>query len=204
MASRPFLLSRMSRKERLVIRLIRGAYPAATSPADQRAFDGIRRAASSANLTILPADNLCVSPSELDLLALLAALQRQRPPALKQAHAALRERAGECASRLQHHGVRLDYRLVTRMLDTDPDFTTAAGPTSIIHTKVERPTLLSRYSLQGKALLFVNERGAASTGELNGVGISRQIVNIMFRRGLLRRIRTGVYSAMPNAVAMVR
>lgn len=41
---------------------------------------------------------------------------------------------------------------------------------------------------------FLSERGQATTSDLVNVGISRQMLSLMAKRGTLLRMRHGVYS----------
>ncbi len=60
--------------------------------------------------------NPCVGPDEVRLLAVLAALQRKRPPALPDLPADLLAFSADCAVWLNGHRLRFDYRLVTPLL----------------------------------------------------------------------------------------
>lgn len=61
--------------------------------------------------------------------------------------------------------------------------------------------MLREGTLKTRALRVVGSRSAVSTQELEQFGVSRQVTSIMFKRGLLKRIRFGVYSAAPEVLA---
>jgi hypothetical protein len=196
MASRFFAIGRFRTRERLALDLLRGGPPAEWND-DVAAFALLRKAAIANGLSIAPAGTTCVGPDEITLLALLAALQRNRPPPLPEVDTTLQAAVFDCAQWLRARGLWLHYRLTTPLLVG----ASASGRTEdrASATRLRRmpPSRLPSGSLEDRALLFAMEHGPVSTGDLAGIGISSHVIRTMRHRGLLTRVRHGVYAATP-------
>lgn len=198
MASRLFFLSKLSKRERQAVGLLRGSYPLDWEEADRSAVERLRTRAIGAGFSILDPASSCVSADEYRLLGWLALLQRQRPAPEIEINAGLRPFVYDCAHNLGARGIRLDYRVVAQL----PGHA-AAVPTFGCQRDRSPSKKLSRSSVQFQALLWASVRGTVHTREFKRLGVSRQIVNTMFKRGLLDRVHTGLYVAAPDAVALL-
>ena len=199
---RVFGLVRLPSRERFVIGLLRGADPAAASGELLVLFHRLRTAAGELGFRPGPLTGAYVSQHELCLLGCIAAMQRENPDALLKIGRAIRAPALACARRLGSEGVHLNHAAISRlsgMADACEDLTVSTAPLVQAHPRSRRrPLPPTPGSLQEKALGFVRGRGNASSRELAGFGVSRQVVNLMFKRGLLVRVSTGVYRATPE------
>jgi hypothetical protein len=152
-------------------------------------------------MTLPATDCPYLGAGEIELLALLALFQRQRLNIEVDLDSALRDCLIRCAVWLDSASARLGYRTVTRssvgsasMLQTD------SMPRSKASDSESNGTTSSG-TLQARTLRFVGDHGVVSTHELNRFGASRQMISIMFKRGLLKRVRFGAYAAAPEALA---
>lgn len=202
MASRLLFLNRLMLRERLAITRLRGAYPADMDGSERAAFDTLRKIAVAAGLSICASESPYVSEGEARLLAGLALLQRQRPLSDIGLPEELRAPLFDCARRLKAADIGLHARL------TPPVRTAGHGhvrPTRHVDNSsagVERRHCLQRSTLQGKVFAFASDRGLVTASEFRRFGASRQVISIMYKRGLLRRVRFGVYTASPIDVVL--
>lgn len=150
---------------------------------------------------IPPPQSPYLGVDEASLLAWLMLFQRQRREVETELDEPLRECLLRCAVRLDRAGTRLPYRSVAwnrtlgNALKLQP-VPASRGP------QEGRSLAMPRVgSLPVRALRFIGGRGAVSTQELQRFGASRQVISIMLKRGLLRRVRFGVYSAAPEVLA---
>lgn len=199
---RVFGIARLASRERYVIGLLRGADPVAASRELLDLFDRFRRTVSELGFRPGPLTGAYVSQHELCLLGCIAAMQRENPDALLRIGRAIRTPALACARRLGSEGVHLNHAAISRlsgMAEACENLSVCTAALVQAHPRSRpRPLPPSPGSLQEKALGFVRGRGNASSRELAGFGVSRQVVNLMYKRGLLVRVRTGVYRATPE------
>lgn len=181
-------------RERLAITRLRGTYPADIDGSERAAFDWLRERAVATGLSICAPESPYVSEDEAYLLAGLALLQRQRPPSDIEFPEELQAPLFDCARRLKAADIGLHLRLTPvrtagrkHVRPTRRVVNTPAG--------IEPRHFLQRLTLQGKVFAFVSDRGMVTASELRRFGASRQVISIMYKRGLLRRARFGVYTA---------
>lgn len=197
MVDHVFHRGQLSRRERQALQLMRGAgLPIAD--ADGRAVfarfaDQLRRA----GYTLNRAESPYVSNEERLLLGWLALLQRQRADheltTTQLPASGFVETLRDCASLLDRTGCRLDYRNVQRAWCRGGavERTTTAAPArggAPVGTSGER-------TLQARVSRFVAESGPVTTLQLCSFGASRQVVSMMYKKGLLQRVRHGLYAA---------
>lgn len=196
MGTRLFHLSGMAAKERFTIRLMRGMKEAAFPDSLATDFDELRARACASGMIIQELTSTFVGPDEMRLIAWLTAFQRERVHLLWDKSSELEESVRTCAKALDCHGIRLDYRHVVRTDDRSVSTQSDHYETRAIHdgTTAIRLALAAR-SPQFRALDIIEKRGAVRTGELSAMGISRQIISVMCKRGLIRRVRHGMYIA---------
>lgn len=199
---RVFSLARLTSRERYVIGLLRGADPVSASGELLALFDRLRTTAGALGFRPGPLTGAYASRQELCLLGCIAAMQRENPDVLLKIGGAIRAPALACARCLGSEGVHLNHAAISRlsgMAEACEDLTVSTAPLVQVHPRSRRrPLPPTPGSLQERALGFVRGRGNASSRELAGFGVSRQVVNLMFKRGLLVRVRTGVYCATPE------
>lgn len=201
MTGRLFFLCRLSKRERQVVGLLRGSYPSDWGAADRAAVERLRERAVAAGFSIPDAASSYANADEFKLLGWIALLQRQRPDPEIEVDAGLRPFVLDCARRLDARHVRLDYRIVAQIPACAP-----ATPTARVRERCRSSSFkrrLPRASVQGRALLLISARGAVPTSELKREGVSRQLVNLMYKRGLLDRVHTGLYVAAPDAISLL-
>lgn len=183
----------MMARERLAVLLLRGADVLARAPDSVAIFDRLRLRARDAGLLILPSGTLHLGYDELNLLGWLTLLQRQHlaldtdgslDPALHDCLAA----AAAC---LDAADIRLDYRNIVRAQGL-PRIGRGRPPERA--TESRRPAT----RMEARAVAYVEARGTMPVRDLNALGISRQIVSIMCKKGLLQRVRHGVYATSRN------
>ncbi|MAF63411.1 MULTISPECIES: hypothetical protein [Pseudomonadota] len=201
---RVFSLSRLAPRERYVIGLFRGADPTATTGELPALFHQLRLAGSAIGFRPAPIGCVYVTGHELCLLGIIAGLQRDNPGMAITISKAVRPVALACARRLAHDGVYLTHATLARLAgltEMCEELSVSISPVTNLPLKRTRsPYFPSPESLQAKALGFVRARGHTSLGDLAGFGVSRQVVSLMFKRGLLVRVRTGVYQAAPETL----
>jgi hypothetical protein len=199
---RVFGLARLTSRERYVIGLLRGADPVATSGELLVLFHLLRIVAQGRGFRLGQITCTYATRHELCLLGCIAALQRENPDVLLKIGSAIRAPALACARRLMSEGVHLSHAAISRlsgMAEACKELTVSTTPLVQGHLRSSRPPLPPiPGSLQEKVLGFVRSRGDTSSRDLAGFGASRQVVSLMFKRGLLVRVRTGVYCAVPE------
>lgn len=201
MASRLFAFGRLKSKERLAVDLLRGGRT--DDAGDAAAFERLRMAATSAGLSTGPVGSNCVGPDEFIILALLTALQRQRPPPLPAFDVALLAVALDCARRLTARGSWLPYRLTTPLLAGAAGSLGADVRTGANHRSITAPAELPSGSPHDRALALVAARGTVSTGEFVESGVSSHVIRTMRHWGLLTRVRHGIYAGPRDARVLV-
>lgn len=205
MASRLLVLNRLMMRERLAITRLRGAYPADVDGPERFAFDTLREKAIATGLSISASESPYVSKDEVSLLAGLALLQRQRPPSDIGLPDKLRALLLDCAHKLKAADIGLQYRLMpfARGADGIPLYQAHTASSIPSSSAAKQPRqFVQRSTLQGKVFAFVSDRGLVATSELRRFGASRQVISIMYKRGLLRRVRFGVYTTSPDGVVL--
>jgi hypothetical protein len=207
MASHLFTLNRLKVKERLAIALVRGHYSTDAGTDERAAFDRLRNDARHAGLAVFAATNPFVGEDEIKLLGWLALMQRRQPSMALRVDVRFRSEVLDCARLLHTRDIRLEFRVIARMDGCRTDQLTDAS-----HLKsglnrsrrsIDRLSTASSVSLQRRALLLVRDHGAAPASELDRAGVPTQVVGLMVKRGLLRRVRAGIYIAGPGAEALL-
>lgn len=201
MASRPFAFGRLRPKERLAVDLLRGGRTDYGD--DAAAFERLRTAATSAGLSTSPVGSNCVGPDEFIILALLTALQRQRPLPLPAFDVALLAVALDCAQRLTARGSWLPYRLATPLLVIAAGLHNADPRTGAAQRFMTAPAELPSGSPHDRALALVAARGTVSTGEFVQSGVSSHVIRTMRHWGLLTRVRHGIYVGARDASVLI-
>ncbi|WP_066721916.1 type IV toxin-antitoxin system AbiEi family antitoxin domain-containing protein [Sphingomonas pituitosa] len=201
---RVFRLNRLASRERLVIGLLRGADPVVAAGDLHALFGRLRTAGSARGFSPAPVSSTYATRQELCLLGALAGFQRANPDLAVTIKGDWQPIVQACARRLAKDGVQLGHATLARLAglgETCDELSIAISPVINVVAQPVRsayPPLTS--TLQGKALEFVRERGNTTSRDLAGFGVSRQVVSIMFKRGLLVRVRIGVYQAAPETV----
>lgn len=151
---------------------------------------------------IIPApESPYLGQDEARLLAWLTAFQRQRPEIDTDLDGQWRECLIRCAVRLDCAGAHLEHRNVSRSTSFEHRVLPVSPNGSVEPTTPRPPADLNRSTLQARTLRYVSGRGVVSSQELNRFGASRQVISILHKRGLLKRVRFGVYSAAPEVEA---
>lgn len=171
--------------ERLAIDLLRGARQRriAREVADEFLWFGKRD--DGPGLRILAPACPFVGEDELRLLAWLTAFQRQPSPlpigVSEQCQATLRR----CADHLLADHARLDAANLHRSLTGGEVF----AP-EVKEMAMGGP----RSPHQSRVLAYLGAKGAASSRELQDLGVSRQTISLMSKRGVLQRVCYGHYA----------
>ncbi|OUC52911.1 hypothetical protein CA262_20125 [Sphingobium sp. GW456-12-10-14-TSB1] len=201
---RVFRVARLAARERHVIGLLRGADPTAVSSDMHTLFRRLCVAASAIGYRAAAIDCACTTRQELCLLGCLAALQRDNPDVLLRVADPIRPITLLCARRLQAEGIHLSHATISRLSglpDACAELAISPVPTTFQQPKlVRRPLPPAPGSVQERALDLVRTYGVTSSRELAASGISRQVVSLMFKRGLLVRVGTGNYRAAAETV----
>lgn len=187
MAGHLVLLGKLKAQERLAIDLLRGAGRAGTAQDVVDDFAALRRQGLWTGLAISPASSPFMGIDELRLLAWLTFLQRPKLVGRTNAPEGLEPFLQRCAGHLLAMGARLDGANLHR-IQIAPSMTEHAA----FKEAPGQPTLQSR------VLQFVDVHGVVPTHELIQLGISRQTLSLMFKRGELRRVSYGKYAAVPK------
>lgn len=208
MSARILRLGQLSQRERAVLMLMRGDPEPWTARAMATAFATLSRAAARAELIVSTPANPIVHCDEKKLLAWLTLLQRQSTSpatAWDFPHGeALLQPLRECARLLDRAALRLDYRNAVRFLNGVqachewrelPHEEASAWP------RAASACLPFGSSLHRRVLSLVAEKGAIATHDLNAAGASSHVIGTMRKRGLLRRIRHGLYALGQPALA---
>lgn len=199
---RVFSLARLTSRERYVIGLLRGADPSLASGALPDLFDRLRTAAARVGYHAGPGSSAYATRDELCLLGALAGLQREHADLSIRLDGTLHPIARACARGLSQDGVFLHHAAFVRLIgmaDTCRELSILLVPT-IRPTRRQPLRLPTPGTLQAKALHFVQERGNTSTRDLSDYGVSRQVVSLMHKRGVIERVRVGVYRAAPETM----
>lgn len=192
----------LSPRERHALLLLRGGSVAGASGKTIAAFSALFRDAEGVGLIISPVTSSIVHCDEKKLLAWLTLLQRQRiengvdcdigpGPLLKSLRI--------CAGLLDDAGIHLGYRNAVRFLQ-------GASASHEWREPYERnrtiPTVQNDRSnppfarpLEMRVLSFVAANGAVATQDLKAVGASSHTIKAMRKKGLLRRVRHGLYAS---------
>ena len=201
---RVFRVARLAPRERHVIGLLRGADPVAVSSDLHALFRRLRLAASEMGYRPAATDCVCTTQQELCLLGGLAALQRNNPGALIKVGEAIRPIALLCARQLDIEGIHLPHTAIGRLAgltETCTELSLLPMPMNFHQPKpVRRALPPPPGSVQARALAIVHELGSSSSRDLAKSGVSRQVISLMFKRGLLVRVGTGLYRASPETV----
>lgn len=194
---RVFSLTRLTSRERYVIGLLREADPVFATGKLPDLFDRLRIAANKAGYRAAPTGSAYATRHELCLLGALAGLQRGHADLGIRLGGTLHPIALSCARRLSQDSLFLPHAAFVRltgMADTCRELSIVLVP-AIRPSRRQSICLPNPGTLQAKALHFVQARGTTSTRDLNDYGISRQVVSLMHKRGVLERVRLGVYRA---------
>lgn len=154
--------------------------------------DGLDRLVAMARrrgLVIFPPGTRFVSDGEIELLANLAAAQRQAGRAFinvdSQEFAALLH----CATLLRDAGTKLPMAVLQSVAFRLPH----------VHTLQSVKGRAADGVVRARALSLVHARNVASTDDFAKVGVSRQSVSRFCKNGLIQRVRHGWYRAAPRA-----
>ena len=199
---RVFRVARLASRERHVIGLLRGADPAVVSSDMHALFRQFCDAASTIGYRPAAMDCVCTTQQELCLLGCLASLQRENSDVLIRVGEPIRPIALLCARRLGLESIHLPHATISRLAgltETCAALSLVPVPTTFHQPKpARRPLPPSPGSVQERALAIVRELGISSSRDLARSGVSRQVVSLMFKRGLLMRVGTGMYRASPE------
>lgn len=193
MASRPLLLGRMMRSERLVIALLRGSSCQNFAPEYFETFETLRRKVADYEFSIAPPKSPYIWQDEARLLARLASMQRQKTGNYDAFAPALEVLLHACAAALKTNGIWLDIRSVARSDTASFPAKDSGAPKLTSQT----PSLLCPphpSTIEARAICYVREKGEMATRDFESLGISRQILSHMTKKGLLRRVRHGFYA----------
>lgn len=187
----------MTAGEKLAVNLLRGADGQVPAPSAEPAFEALVQCARDLGMNIQPASNQCLGYDEAKLLAGLTLMQRHNPDQLIDIDPLLHPLLRDAAAALTVAGVRLNYRNVVRAsASAHRHLSTAELLTSPRTTKeasVSDP--FGNFAVQAQIFQYVDAHGTVWFRELHRQGATRHLISMMCRRGLLRRVRHGVYSA---------
>lgn len=192
MSARILRLGQLSQRERSVLMLMRRG-PVSNDPAMATAFSMLSRDARRAGLVVSAPAHSIVHYDEKKLLAWLTLLQRQKTDLGmawdmdldEELLASLRT----CARLLDEAALRLDYRNAVRFLHGVQARHEWGEPADPTYACIPFGSLLQR-----RALRLVAEKGVVATHDLNAAGVSSHIIRTLRKRGMLRRIRHGLYA----------
>ncbi|MFD1103833.1 type IV toxin-antitoxin system AbiEi family antitoxin domain-containing protein [Sphingobium olei] len=184
-------LNRRNVHERQVIACLRGPGSSELrNIADgQRAFASLVTLARHRGVTIFPPDARFISDGEIELLANLAAAQRQACRTFATIDVNEFNALLQCAMVLRDAGIWLPMAGLHGMAAVRPAHA----------ERTERPegrfvTGIAR----ARALSLVRSREVASTDEFVQIGVSRQYVSQLCKDGYIQRVRHGWYRAAPS------
>ena len=205
--SRVLHLRNLSQRERLaVILLRRGCHGSQVSAgmdsAMAAAFSALAPIASHAGYVVLTPEAPFINADEQKLLACLTLLQRhgarQWTACDIELDCELTQALRTCAQLLEVAGHHLCHRNAIRVLETigtdnagmhlpkcDALLPTANGPSGRTGTK---------RSLEARILQLVADQGTVATHDLHALGATSRMVRNMRRKGMLHRIRHGIYT----------
>ncbi|WP_298670704.1 hypothetical protein [uncultured Sphingomonas sp.] len=139
------------------------------------------------------------SQGELCLLGLLALYQRSHPDLTCTIDERLRKAIQDCAICLSGEGLELGYSAAMRLTSVANEKLVRDVrpiPREKLRSAVESPVAMAPAQLGPSfvtALALVRKKGLATAHDLQRLGVPRQIIGQMHRKGLLRCLRTGVY-----------
>lgn len=200
-----FTLGALGLRERAVIERLRMAGVPDERSAEH-SFSDLHREAHADGQPIAAAGTRTISESEIRILAWLTLFQRQRRECPITASRRLRPFLAACAARLEAEGCHLSYQNVARAGGLTQFLADVASGAPRHEGDEEWSTdeRMVRGVLQARALRFVRTHQTAATSELKSIGVSRQMASEMCRRGLLRRVRMGLYTSGHPTVAPSR
>lgn len=185
-------LGRLRPSDRLAVTLLRGGKSPKATAAMLDAFSALRERAVEAGMSIFGHDALAVGPSEFVILGWLAVWQRSRvEPAIEQWRVPIRE-VQICAQLLDASGYRLDYHHIVHVQGVDS--VNLVHPANIPLSEYSDLNPPGHNPLRHRILSELTTRGPLKMAELEQLGISRQTVSNLVKRGFVRRLRHGVYS----------
>ncbi|HEX7858069.1 MAG TPA: type IV toxin-antitoxin system AbiEi family antitoxin domain-containing protein [Sphingobium sp.] len=189
------LLGKLKASDRTAVTLLRGGGAAGATPEMCAAFATLRTRLGEAGQLVLPVDAQTMSQSELFVLGWLAALQRNRLESAIETRRIDAPEAQLCARLLDQAGHRLDYHHVVRITDGDELFahgSTAESPRDPVWPLAD--TISGGTLLRHRIIRELTDKGPMPLAELTKLGASRQTISNMAKRGLLKRVRFGVYA----------
>lgn len=200
-------LRTLSQRERQAVMLVRKGGDLATKDgagdaAMAAAFAEFARVARTAAYVVLPPEAPYVHADEQKLLACLTLLQRhgarQWTACDITLDCELTQAARVCAALLDDAGQHLCHRNAIRVLESagsnaagvqlprcDALLPSASGPSG--RTGLDQ-------SLEGRILKLVADEGAVAAHDLHALGATTRMVRNMRRKGMLQRIRHGIYA----------
>jgi len=193
------LLKRLSPGDRVAVTLLRGGECLNATAEIRKAFAILRNRAKEADLIVLEVAAQSVSPFELTVLGWLAAWQRDRvEPAIEDWRITISE-VQVCAHLLDRAGYRLDYRHVAQLAGQEDKDIVRKLAYGRMYAAPDFVTPVHR-SMRHQILDALASRGPMTMKDLEKLGVSRQTISNMVKRGHLTRIRLGVY-AVPDKFA---
>lgn len=199
-----FRMSQLASRDRHVIRLLRGDDAAAEAGELLNLFHQFRSAVSAIGFRPSPIGCVYVSRHELCLLGILAGLQRNNPSMTIKISKAVHPIALACARRLAQEDLALAHASLARLsglTETCEDMSVSISPIAHLARETMRPPHPPLPgTLQAKALGFARGRSETSSRDFASFGVSRQVVSLMFKRGVLIRVRAGIYRAASETV----
>lgn len=189
-------VARLTAGEKLAVNLLRGAKVRGSLSFAERQFDALADRARLEGLHIQDADCGYLGGDEAKLLAALTLLQRQRPELLVDIKPTLHANLRACAMLLAERGVRLEYRNMLRAAAATHRHveSTTSLRTSATRARIDDP--FGNFAVQAELYRYVTAHGTVWFKELQNLGATRHVVTTMCKRGLIRRVRHGVYQAL--------
>jgi hypothetical protein len=203
-----FKLARAGRAERHLIEALRAFATGddvslRSAPIVADALRPLAMEARQAGYAIWPIGATYASADELKLVGWLALLQRERTCWLLDVDVVLADLLKRAATALKSQQ-QLPYKAVLRaeFAEDQAGLNSDAAPDRLdnklrTHLPVPRATLAMRDSVRERAVAYARKHGRVSTRDLNAIGLSRQYLSDLCRRGTFVRIRHGLYEASP-------
>lgn len=187
----------MTAGEKLAVNLLRGSNNQESARGAEPAFLALAQQAGELGMTVQPASSDCLGYDEAKLLAGLTLLQRQNADQLVNVEPGLHSLLREAAAALSLAGVRLDYRNIVRASASAQRHPSAARLQTLPFTSKEASVSVpfGSFAVQAQIFQYVDTHGAVWFRELHRQGATRHLISMMCRRGLLRRVKHGVYTA---------
>ena len=187
----------MTSGEKLAVNLLRGSNNQESGRCAETVFRALAQRAGEVGMTVQPASSHCLGYDEAKLLASLTLLQRQNADQLVDVEPALHSLLCDAAAALSLAGVRLNYRNIVRASASAPRHPSAARLQTLPFTGKEASVgdPFGSFAVQAQIFHYVDTHGAVWFRELHRQGATRHLISMMCRRGLLRRVKHGVYSA---------